>query len=175
VFSRLQYHGETSFTFNEIPTARFSFEPDLKELTVIMTDDTTYTINPKDYEQISTLSKGLYTLSKCDDNSICDLEVRETVLNNSINEAITIVNNAIKVFNSQAAPYSKGGRALSVLKRGSGYPIVYRDIEPSVRLTRNEARLNGDILAVAYKQNGRNVPKIVAMRQCRWPGENTYW
>jgi hypothetical protein len=60
-----------------------------------MTNNETYTIDPRDYEQISTLTKGTYNLTSCDDGSICDLEITELVLNESINEAIILVNKAI--------------------------------------------------------------------------------
>ena len=80
-FARLQYHGKHSTTFNEIPTGRFSYEPHLKELIVHMTNDETYSISPADHEQISTLVQGSYSITKCEDNSICDLEITESVLN----------------------------------------------------------------------------------------------
>lgn len=37
-FSRLQYHGATSKSFNEVPTARFSYEPDLKGMYISWTN-----------------------------------------------------------------------------------------------------------------------------------------
>ncbi len=118
----------------------------------------------KDYEQISTLTKGLYILTRCKDSGICELEVSEVALTECINEAIQTVNNAIQVFNSQATPNLKGGRRLSILRRRSGDPMVFRHVEPAARLTRNQARLDDQILAVAYKLGGRNVPKVYAMR-----------
>jgi hypothetical protein len=41
--------------------------------------------------------------------------------------------------------------------------MASQDLPPAVRLTRNEARLDGVILAVAYKLGGRNVPKATAL------------
>ena len=163
-FSRLQRHGKELGTFNEIPTARFTFEPELKELTVIMTDDQTYTISPKDYEQISTLTKGSYIVTQCQDNTICDMHITEEVLNGHINDAIQVMNNAINRYNSQISTSWKAGRRLDVLLRRNGDPVVFRDEKPAVRLTRVQAMLNGHVLAVAYKLQGRNVPKLEAMR-----------
>lgn len=166
VFSRLQYHGEISRSFNEIPTARFSFEPEVKELTVIMTNNETYTIDSADYEQISTLTKGVYSVTKCDDNAICEMEINESLINGNINEAIRIINDAIRVFNSRSgpAPGQRRNKFVSALMSRNGEPLTFPNIESASRLTRNQVMLNGDRLAVAYKLNGRNVPKTEAIR-----------
>lgn len=167
VFSRLQHHGETSKAFNQIPTAKFSYEPDLKELTVIMTNDETYTIDPSDYEQICTLTKGLYSVTKCEDESICELEISETTLNSAINEAVKVVNQAIGRYNANSRPPQGIRRTMSLSFWNRSHPmepVVFPFVEAATRLTRNQAMLNGDIVAVAYKLNGRNVPKSEAMR-----------
>jgi hypothetical protein len=96
VFARLQYHGQRSCTFNNIPPARFSFEPHLKELTVVLTNNENYTMNPRDYEKISTLTRGTYGLTKCEDGTICDIVVTEYDLTEHINNAIELVNRAIE-------------------------------------------------------------------------------
>jgi hypothetical protein len=96
VFARLQFHGQRSCTFNNIPPARFSFEPHLKELTVVLTNNETYTMNPRDYEKISTLTRGTYGLTKCEDGTICDIAVTEYDLTEHINNAIELVNRAIE-------------------------------------------------------------------------------
>ena len=163
-FSRLQFHGESSATFNEIPTARFSYEPGLKELTVIMTNNETYTIHPSDYEQISTMTKGVYTAMRCEDSSIRDLEISEDVINGAINEAIRVINDAIRKFNFKTDPPSRQKRSKWVWKPKAGEQLVFRDLEAAGRLTRNLAMLDGNLLAVAYKLSGRNVPKSEAMR-----------
>ena len=164
VFSRLQFHGEKSTTFNEIPPARFSYEPDLKELTVLMTNDETYTIHPGDYEPISRLTKGLYNVTKCEDSSIRDLEISETVINGSINEAVQVINDAIRRFNSNAGPSQNKRRSRWVFKPKPWEPMVFPDVDAASRLTRNQATLDNMVLAVAYKLNGRNVPKTEATR-----------
>lgn len=165
-FSRLQYHGRQSTTFNEIPPGRFNYEPDLKELLVHMTNDETYSIDPADYEQISTLTKGLYSITRSEDNSICDLEISESLLNGNLNEAVDVINDAIRRFNYSARPQQKQKRSLWAIKTRSHDPMVFPDVEPAVRLTRNQAMLsNTQLLAVAYKLNGRNVPKAEAMRR----------
>lgn len=151
VFSRLQYHGEISHTFNEIPTARFAFDTELRELAVIMTNDETYNIFTKDYEQISTLTKGSYVATRSSDGAIQDMEILEDVLNGHINEAILVMNEAINRFNTQIAPSRRSGRKLEIWRRRPGDPMVFRDERPAARLTRNQAILNGSTLAIAYK------------------------
>lgn len=132
------------------------------ELAVVMSNNETYTIHPADYEQISTLTKGLYSLTKTEDASICDLEISEVLLNGAINEAVRVINDAISKFNFNSRPPPRQKRkGWELIKPWSGTPLVFRDIESANRLTRNQAMLNGELLAVAYKLNNRNVPKSV--------------
>lgn len=107
IFSRLQFHGKTSSAFNEIPKARFSFEPDLKELTVLTTNDETYTIHPNDYEMVARFSKGTYNITRCEDGTVCDLEITETILNTDINDAVHFVNDVIRRLYSTNGSMSK--------------------------------------------------------------------
>jgi hypothetical protein len=55
------------------------------------------------------------------------------------------------IVNSQARADSKAGRQIQIWRRGSGQPIIFPDIEPTARLSRNQAILHGDTIAVAYK------------------------
>ena len=160
IFSRLQYHGQKSSTFNQIPTARFKFEPDLTELTVLMTNHETYSIHPEDYEQISRLSKGVYNITRCEDGTTSDLEITETVINTAINEAIPVINNAIRMYNSNLGSASKRksrGWLTSGKPRG---PAVFPDMNAAHRVTKCKAIIDGTtVLAVAYKMNGKPVPR----------------
>lgn len=131
-----------------------------------MTNDETYSINPADYEQISTLAKGLYSIQRSEDSSICDLEISEWVLNASLNEAVEVINTAIRRFNYSAGPQQKQRRNIWSIKQRLHDPIIFPDVESAARLTRNQAMLNNTtLLAVAYKLNGRNIPKSEAMRR----------
>lgn len=133
-----------------------------------MTDDETYSIHPADYERISTLAKGLYSISRCGDNSICDLDITETLLNRSLNEAVDVANDAIRRFKSIARSPQKQRRSVWAVGRlrQSNDPVMFSNIEPAPRLTRNQAILdNTQLLAVAYRLNGRDVPKGEAMRR----------
>ena len=132
-----------------------------------MSNDETCTISPADYEQISTLTKGLYSITRCEDDSICDLEITETLLNGSINEAVQVMNAAINRFNSGAEPSGREKRNKLTVWRGGRHdeqPSVFLDVDAAARLTRNCARMGGNVLAVAYKLGQRNVPKTEAMR-----------
>lgn len=93
-----------------------------------------------------------------------DLEITEIVLNGAINEAVRVINDAIRKFNFRSGTPPRQKRSKWVWKPRPEEPIVFPDVESAARLTRNQATLNGDLLAVAYKLNGRSVPKTEAIR-----------
>jgi hypothetical protein len=158
-FARLQHHGDKLGTFNEIPPANFYYAPEVKSLTVILTNHDTYSIHPDDHDRISTLTAGVYTLTRCDDDTTHELTITETVLNRQINEAIHLINNeAIVRFHA-----SSKSRNRNLIRRKRD-PQVFPDIDAAARLSRNEAMLGGDRLAVAYKIAGKNIPKSEALR-----------
>lgn len=125
-----------------------------------MTNDETYTIFTKDYEQISNLSKGSYVTTRSADGAIQNMEILEEVLNGYINEAIQVMNEAINIFNSQVKPPRRPTRN-PLSKRRPGDPMVFRDEKPAARLTRNQAILNETTIAVAYKLVRRSTRQLV--------------
>ncbi|KAK1077307.1 hypothetical protein LTR33_008197 [Friedmanniomyces endolithicus] len=163
-FGRLQLHGEKTSTFNEIPQCQFHYEPGLKTLTVLLTNSESYTIHPDDHDRISTLTAGHFDVTSCEDASICGLLNSEVVLNRDINEAIRVINVAIRQFNARSTPSGKSVTRSLLRKRAE--PLVFPDLEAAARLTRNQAVLQpaGTILAVAYKLDGKNIPKAEALR-----------
>ncbi|KAK4549175.1 hypothetical protein LTR36_007633 [Oleoguttula mirabilis] len=163
VFGRLQHHGERTSTFNEIPPGRFSYSPEVTELTVIFTNHDTYTIHPQDYTHISMLTRGTYSVTRCEDSSAWELEVTEVVMNTAINDGIRVLNDAIRRFNAGAAPKPLQ-RNRSVLRKRIKEPALFPEVPLAPRLTRIEVWLPGTILAVAYKADDRNVPKADALR-----------
>ena len=96
-----------------------------------MTNDETYSIHPQDYEQISRFDKGVYNVTKSDDGSGHDLEITERVLNGPINEAIQVINGAIRLFNSNNGSVSKQRRWLSRGKPGP--PGVFSQLDAAQR------------------------------------------
>lgn len=168
VFARLQYHGEKMGTFNEIPHARFDLQPDQTEITVVMTNNVTYTMHPGDYERMSTLAPGIYTVTRCPDKGSCTLNVTATHVNRDINEAIRVMNAAIQQFNAHNVPHAKQRQIGNLLQKSRRRDIpdstIYPDMDHAARLTRNHAMLAGVKLAVAYKLDGKNVPKAEALR-----------
>lgn len=124
-----------------------------------MTNDETYSIHPEDYEQISRLSKGLYNITRCEDGTTSDLDITETVLNTAINEAIQVINNAIRIFNSSLGSTSKQKSRKWLTPARSRGPAVFSDLNAAHRLTKCKATVDGTVLAVAYKLNGKPVPK----------------
>jgi hypothetical protein len=134
-----------------------------------MTNDETYSIHPEDYEQISRLSKGLYNITRCEDGTISDLEVTETVLNIAINEAIQVINNAIRIFNSSLGSTSKQKSRRWLTAGKPLRPAVFSDLNAAHRLTKCKAVVDGTVLAVAYKLNGKPVPKREATHYSTYP------
>ncbi|KAK0278706.1 hypothetical protein LTR35_008970 [Friedmanniomyces endolithicus] len=166
-FGRLQLHGEKTSTFNEIPQCQFHYEPGLKTLTVLLTNSESYTIHPDDHDRISTLTAGHFDVTSCEDASICGLLISEVVLNRDINEAIRVINVAIRQFNARSTPSGKSVTRSLLRKRAE--PLVFPDLEAAARLTRNQAVLQpaGTILAVAYKLDGKNIRRRRRCVICR--------
>lgn len=150
-------------TFNQIPSGRFRHEPGLTELTVMLTNLKTYTIHPDDYERISSLTQGSYNITNCEDGSICDLVISEFMLNNDVNAAIRVINEAIRRFNLSSAPQSRSRKG-TVLRRRREPPVVFPDLESAARLSLHQAFLQGNLLAVGYKLDGKIVPRTEALR-----------
>ena len=87
------------------------------------------------------------------------MEIMETTLNAAINEAIQVINNAIRVFNSShGSPSSRRSRNWLSAPKPRGPPVFADAVAPS-RVTKCNAMIGGTLLAVAYKINGKQVPK----------------
>jgi hypothetical protein len=99
-----------------------------------------------------------------------DLEIEEVVLNDSMNEAIALLNGVIQRINWWLTS-TKGNRAPAALvrklTRGKDKPIelvlTEEQLDPG-RLTKNRALLIHDILAIAYKLEDRKMTKKDTIR-----------
>lgn len=110
------------------------------------------------------MNPGIYNVRQARQNGqYYALEIEETVLNDYINEAITLLNAIIRKVNFWLTSTKKGSMAGSSIirrfstKRKSTEPILQKEMTGTKRLTQNRAFLNGDLLAVAYKLEGRKI------------------
>lgn len=164
VFARLQYRNSRLKSFNDVPPARFGFDTGVKQLTVILTNTTTYKIHPQDYEHIATLTPGEYSVEEAGPGgNIYLLRITETVVNDQINEAIKVINKAIQKFHTrpQTKPTRWNGTVSRRLVRNAqpDQDVIFQAVEPAARLTRNEAWIDRCRIALAYKQEGKHVSR----------------
>ena len=89
VFNFLQYAGRLR-TFNDIPPVEVHHASHYTELTVVMTDDSKYVINPRDLKLITCMTPGAYPLLEtAARKTYCDLNIQGTLLNGELLQAVT--------------------------------------------------------------------------------------
>jgi len=161
VFHNLQYEGALR-TFNDIPPIEdlIDREDDNTELTVEMTNGVKYLIGVPDYEPIVCLTEGLYSVQPVQpDARRIDLIIKEERLNNATREAIRIINPIIRRVNQWfTAPKrtnSRFGRLRS--RRQASDILILDEVQISGRITKHMAILGQDVLATAYKLDGRKL------------------
>jgi len=171
VFNNLQYTGSNSRTFNEIPPVDLHPEGGLKEVTVVLTNGDTYTIESNDLERITCMNAGTFNTRQARMNGRhYDLDIEEVVLNDSMNEAISILNGVIRRVNWWlTSTRNDKGAAGAIVRRltRKDKPVELVLAEEQLgpgRLTKNRALLNQDILATAYKLEGRKITKKDTIR-----------
>jgi hypothetical protein len=162
VFNDLQYAGCPNRTINEIPPIEFHPENSLDEVTVIMTSGDKYTIGSVDLERITCLTPGAYSLKEAADNGRhYDLVITEVQLNAELYEAIRQTNDIVRRINLWI---SQKKSLKQMLRRPQSEMTFLQECKGSGRVTKSTARLNQDILAVAYKVEGRKITTRDSMR-----------
>jgi hypothetical protein len=174
VFNSLQFTGSNSRTFNDIPPVDLHPEANLKEVTVQMTNNQLYGIDSCDLERITCMNTGIYSTRQARLNGrLYDLEIEEFVLNDAMNEAISILNGVIRRVNWWLTSTQSGrGAAGAMVRRLTKSARKDKPVELVLmdeqfgpgRLTKNRALLNHDIVAIAYKLEGRKITKRDAIR-----------
>jgi hypothetical protein len=166
VFNNLQYNGEKR-TINEIPAIDLSFDSGSNELTVILTNGSKYLVGTSDLEKITCMTRGRYSITQAELVARAfDLEVTEEVVNKTLFDAIYKLNNIIDQLNS----YLASPRRQNMLSRMSSMRLSrdnhshrttnsFSPVKSSGRLTYNLARLNEQVLAAAYKVDGRKISR----------------
>jgi hypothetical protein len=166
VFSNLQYNGNAR-TINEIPPIDLSFDSGSNELTVVLTNGSKYILGTSDLEKITCMTRGRYSITQAEGVArTFDLEVTEEVVNKTLYDAIHKLNNIIDQLNTYlATPRRKNVLTRMQSMRLSNNNNSHREtnsfsaVKGSGRLTHHLARLNEQILAAAYKVDGRKITR----------------
>lgn len=166
VFNNLQYAavGCRSRTINDIPPIEVHPEASLKELPVIFTNGETYTIGKDDLERITCLTPGAYNVQEARQGGRnYDLMISEYHINADLGEAIRKTNMLVGTLNVLSGSIQKKFRDKLLGRGGHEITLLY-ECKSSGRITKSVAELNGEILAVAYKIEGRKITTRDAMR-----------
>ncbi|KAG8527776.1 uncharacterized protein KY384_007930 [Bacidia gigantensis] len=165
IFSHLQYCG-TLRTMNEIPPMQLHPSEGLKEITVVLTDDSKYIVASDDIEKITCLSPGVYPVQETTaDKRVFDLLIREEPVSAELNEAIRFLNNNIQRFNTLLANPKRRASVKGFLTKKNPSDVAFMNELPGTgRLTKHTAMLCGRVLAVAFKIEGRTISRSEAVR-----------
>ena len=166
VFNNLQYGGRLG-TMNDIPPIVINpGGASLKEVTVVMTDLTQYTIDATDLEKIICLTPGTYSVREAGaSHRNHDLIIEEYEINGDLHEAIRKTNAIIQEVNSWLASTNLRGNVRSRFRsKGRNEPVFFTEYKGSGRITRNVAELNHARMAVAYKVEGRKISRTDVVR-----------
>lgn len=166
VFNHLQYAANDSLTrtINDIPPIEFHPENLLEEIPVIFTDGEKFIIGKEDLERITCLTPGAYNVKEAHQGGRnYDLMINELHINADVYEAIRRTNDLVAKLNVLIGYIKKGfiGRVVSRKE----YDIrLLSECRTSGRITKSTAELQGTVLAVAYKIEGRKVTTRDAIR-----------
>jgi hypothetical protein len=165
VFRNLQYTGRYR-TINEIPSVDVALDSSLSEVTVVFANGKKYSISQEDIENVTCMTPGQYPVTEANAAQVYYLEITEEVVNAKLYEVIFALNRMIREHNSHlSAPRRRNAvlaRLSSIKERTEIYLI--REIKGSGRLTINQAILQDQILAVAYKVEGRRITRRDLLR-----------
>jgi hypothetical protein len=166
LFRNLQSVGRSQ-TMNEIPFLDLSLGCTLDEVTVIFTNGAQYLIGHDDLERIVCMTPGTYSLA---DNTFRShnhgLEIDEVVVNATVYDTIFRLNRIIAEYNGSLPAPRRHSSVLTMLASYREKPRMtpFKEIKGSGRLTRHIAKLDGQILAVAYKVEGRKITRRDLLR-----------
>ena len=165
IFNNLQYVGRLR-AINDIPPVEVHPASDCSELTVVMTDESKYVINPRDLDNIVYMSPGRYPMQETSGaKRFFDLVIEETPLNGDLYEAIKRTNEIVHTVNQWLANPKRGSGVVSKLFRGrSDIQSFLKDFEAPGRLIEAVATLNSTKLAVTYKLEGRRNSRYDAIQ-----------
>ncbi|KAK5945433.1 hypothetical protein PMZ80_002638 [Knufia obscura] len=167
VFNNLQYEGESNCTFNQIPSIELGTNDQSQEVTIVLTNGRRYLIDNTDNRKIVGMVFGDYSLTEADGNRrTFDLTISEEAINQELSHAIQQINKILRIINGVLASTKLKGKIVKLIANGLetlNFPrpvnsvITYEDVRSCGRLTFHQARLGDQILAVAYKVEGKKV------------------
>ena len=165
IFNNLQYAGRLR-AINNIPPVEVHPESDCTELTVVMTDDSKYVINPRDLDNIMFMTPGIYPMQETAERKRrFDLVIQKTQLDSELHEATKMTNEIVHNMNQWLANPRRGGTVMSkIIRKPSDHQSFLNDVRGSGRLVRMVAVLDQGILAVTYKVDGCKVSRISAVQ-----------
>jgi hypothetical protein len=132
-----------------------------------------YKIVSSDLENLTRMNPGRYRLSKIDaQQQKVELDISEIVVSDSLHAAITRLNSTLGSINgfleASRPPLPIVRRFSLLIKRGRDIGKEQKLSIPGIRaagtLTYHEASVNGTILAVAYKIDGRKITRSDLIR-----------
>lgn len=179
-FRHLQYAGRAR-AFNEIPPIDFHTEHHSTEVTAVFTNGCRYIVSVGDLENIIRMVPRRYALAEAvSEGRQFDLDVTEVLVNEPLYRAIWEVNSILVLVKGILPPRRRSGiveKLANILgdrgstlawglnggnknSEGSSLP----EVKGSGRLTYHVATLNGHMLAVAYKVEGRKITRRELVR-----------
>lgn len=150
---------------NDIPPIELNPAGSLKEVTVIMTDDSKYVVGSDELEKITCLMPGAYSVQETTPaKRMFDLIIHETQINGELYKAIQMINALIAKVNAWMANPAKISGKMRLIRRNNAEPQFIGEMQGSGRLTKSVALLLQKNLAIAYKVEGRKISRSEAIR-----------
>ncbi|KAI9775615.1 MAG: hypothetical protein M1839_001016 [Geoglossum umbratile] len=162
VFRNLQYAGSER-AVNGIPAITLQVDSSVTEVTAMFTNKRTFVLISEDLSQVTCMVPGQYPVVETNPTGRpLDLIISEECVNGPLNDAIRRTNQLVRQLNGYLAGHRR--RSISRVFRGERDEAVLTEIKSSGKLTRNRATLNGEIVSVAYKIEGRSIRRKDLLR-----------
>jgi len=178
IFKNIQYAGSAR-SINEIPPINLSAEVGSTEATATFTNGCKYIVSNADLENIIRMIPKKYSVTEASpEGRSFDLDITDVSVNDALYRAIWEVNSGLTLVKSILPTRPKNqviarlnsiigdspfvGRRLSGKRYQDDSPLP--ELKGSGRLTYHVATLNGQMLAVAYKVEGRKITRRELVR-----------
>jgi len=163
VFDNMQYFASNHPLLNQVPPFELHPESSYNELTVIMKNNIHYKIDPAELEKISAMVPGTYAIWEAKEGGRhCDLEILQYEVNTDLWRAISLSNALIHKVNVRLAAPRR--RIMDVVKFRQPEVRFLAGLKGCGKLTRHEAKIGQDTLAIVYKKEGRMITRKEAVR-----------
>jgi hypothetical protein len=163
VFNNMQYSESSYPLLNQVPPFELHPEASYNELTVIMKNGRHYKIDAAELEKISAMVPGTYAVWEAQEGGRhCDLEILQYEVNSDLWRAISLANGLIHKVNVRLAAPRRRIKDIMTFRQ----PEVrfWEELKGCGKLTRHEAGIGQDSLAIVYKKEGRMITRKEAVR-----------